>query len=384
VGFWDSFGLLEAPVRWRARRRASVLLARLRDSLRRAAGQPASFLDEAVRALVAETAASGGALYVLDTKASLDGIRSRRWACFTTTGAQPSPEVLAVEADKAKDGRANVGAVADGHLIMRIGEVPNIGPIGALVVTPARGVWARTVVQESLQASADLMSMAVTQLWLGQHVQSIAALVGHTQILPEIVGDLTAAVDTLRPLTEAAEVRRLQDPEQLLRVHAAVDRALAAVDRLVAGPGWAQPLGMIDIVGLIRERLSLRPPSPAGEPVCNAIDGGPYRVFGDRAGLVELIDRLLDYNIARDGSAANVEVRTDGTGEASTITIAFVDNPAAGGTRLMTAAVLRDVWRARCEELVATHSGQLEFPAEGRDSIRVRLPVRPTTRIAER
>jgi hypothetical protein len=140
---------------------------------------------------------------------------------------------------------------------------------------------------------------------------------------------------------------------------------------------------MIDIVGLIRERLSRRPKTPAGEPVCSSIDGGPHRVFGDRAGLVELIDRLLDYIVARDGSTGNVEVRTDGAGQTSTVTIAFVD-PAAGGTRVMTAGVLREVWRARCAELVATHGGQLEFLVEGRDTIRVRLPIRPTTRIGER
>ncbi len=354
--------------------------------MRRAGGHPTAFLDEAVRALVAETAAAGAALYIVDAMGSLEGAQSGRWTCVTTTGALPSPEMLAGEAAPPNYGRANARAVADGHLILRIGEIPDIGPIGALVVTPPRGVWARAMVQECLEVGADLLSMAVTQLWLRRREQSIAALVGHTQVLPEIVEDLTAAVDALRPLTEAAEVQRLREPEQLLRYHAAVDRALAAVDRLVAGPEPVHPVGMIDIVELVRERLSRRPPTPAGEPICTAGQSGSYSVFGDRAGLAELIDRLLDYIVARGGSPGNVGVRIDGTGPTSSIAIAFAVNPAASGERLMKEAdgVLADVWRTRCTELVATHGGQLEFLAEGRDTIRVRLPVRPTTRITER
>jgi hypothetical protein len=107
---------------------------------------------------------------------------------------------------------------------MRLGEIPRIGLVGILVVTPPRGIWAKALIHEGLNVSAGLLSMAVIQLWLRRGEQSVAALVGHSQVLPETVEDLAIAVDALRPLTEAAEVRPLGEPELLSRYHAAVDR----------------------------------------------------------------------------------------------------------------------------------------------------------------
>ncbi len=143
-------------------------------------------------------------------------------------------------------------------------------------------------------------------------------------------------------------------------------------------------MGMIDIVGLIRERLSLRPPKPVGELICTVAGTGPYKVFGDRAGLAELVDRILDYMVAHGGSPGNVEVRSDGTGSASSVAIKFaVDPPASGANVTKADRMLGDVWRAGRTQLVQTHGGRLEFTVEGYDTIRVRLPVRPTARIAD-
>jgi hypothetical protein len=370
--------LVGAVLKWRARRRASRLEARFRDLLHLEDGHPQSFLKEAVRILVVETAAVGAALYIrdaFDAKGSLEGVQPGRWTCVAIAGSLPPPEVPDTSVTPG-DGRSSVGAVPDGHLTMRLGEIPDIGRIGVLFITPSRGVWARAVVHEGLAVAEDLLSLAVVRLWLRRREEGINALVRHSQVLPQSVADLTLAADALRPLTEAAEVQRIRQPEQLRPYHAAVNRALIAVDRLVEPPGPVH-VETIDIIGLIRERLSVRPPTPAGEPICTARQSGPHTLFGDRAGLAELIDRLLDYIVATGGSPGNVEVRRVSGGPTSSIAIVFAMNSGAGRERLRKSdGALAEGWRSRCEKLVVVHSGQLEFRAEAHETVCLTLPVR--------